>query len=123
MSLKCLVTNSAGEVLVVKESGREWWDLPGDGMDHGDSIKESIARELNEEVGYEGDFSYRIIHTEEPKYLTHGFWQLRLVFRVMPDSLTFKQGEEADDVQFMNPEQFKDSDRPVERAIYTYSLL
>lgn len=38
ISLKCLIKNSAGDVLVVKEAGREFWDLPGGGMEHGDDL-------------------------------------------------------------------------------------
>ena len=39
VSLKSVIFNDHGEVLVVKESGRDWWDIPGGGMDHGESIK------------------------------------------------------------------------------------
>lgn len=38
LSLKGLVVNDNGEVLVVKETGRTWWDLLGGGMDHGETI-------------------------------------------------------------------------------------
>ena len=55
-------------MLVVKEAGRNWWDLPGGGMDHGETINEAIARELKEEVDLNGDFSsaiLRIQHTSK----------------------------------------------------------
>lgn len=39
VSLKCVIRNDAGEVLAVKEVGRDFWDLPGGGMDHGESIQ------------------------------------------------------------------------------------
>ena len=55
ISLKGLIRNDAGEVLVVKEAGRDWWDLPGGGMDHGEDIKFALAREMKEEVNMEGD--------------------------------------------------------------------
>lgn len=124
ISMKCLVRNERGEVLVVKESGRSWWDLPGGGMDHGEDIRSTIAREMEEEVTMEGDFEYRIIGADEPKHLNdHNFWQLRLIFEVTPKNMTFTPGDDGDEVAFISPENFKDSDHWAERAVYQYSQL
>lgn len=124
ISLKCLVRNACGDVLVVKERGRNHWDLPGGGMDHGESLKSTIARELQEEVGYDGDFSYAIVHAEEPKLLDeHKFWQLRLVYVVTPQHYNFETGEDGDEIAFVDPLQFKDSEANVERRVYEYSCL
>ena len=43
LSIKGIIFNDAGEILFVKESGRDWWDLPGGGMDHGEDIETAIA--------------------------------------------------------------------------------
>lgn len=124
VSLKCLVRNDQGEVLVVKETGRDWWDLPGGGMDHNESIKDSIAREMAEEVSLSGEFTYRVIDADEPAYLdAHDFWQLRLIFEVTPENMTFTPGEDGDEVAFMNPIDFQNSDNKTERWIYKYSRL
>jgi 8-oxo-dGTP diphosphatase len=121
ISLKCLIRNERGEVLVVKESGRDWWDLPGGGMDHGEDLKTAIAREMKEEVSLDGDFTFRIIHVDEPARLTeHNFWQLRLIFEVVPDRLLFSPGDDGDEVTFMDPQFFKVAESPVERRIYVY---
>lgn len=40
LSIKGIIFNDTGEILFVKESGRDWWDLPGGGMDHGEDIKQ-----------------------------------------------------------------------------------
>ncbi|EDK72529.1 NUDIX hydrolase [candidate division TM7 genomosp. GTL1] len=123
LTLKCLVHNEKGEVLVVKETGRTWWDVPGGGMDHGESIKTAIAREMKEEVNLEGDFTYRIIDVDEPALLNHGFWQVRLIFEVTPENITFSPGDDGDEVVFMDPNSFKDSDSNVERRIYRYNQM
>ena len=124
VSLKCVVFNAFGEVLVVKERGRDWWDLPGGGMDHGETIAEAIARELREEVSLEGVFIFEIITAEDPVLLTeHGFWQLRLVVSVTPKSYTFSPGIDADEVQFVDPKTFKNAKRKTDAAIYTYARL
>ena len=122
VSLKCLVRNDKGEVLVVKETGRDWWDLPGGGMDHGEAIKSAIAREMKEEVNLEGDFTYRIIDVDEPAHLgAHNFWQVRLIFEVRSQNMTFSAGEDGDEIAFINARTFKNSESAVEQRIYKYS--
>lgn len=124
VSIKCLVRNAAGEVLVVKENNRDYWDLPGGGMDHGEQIKQVIARELYEEVSLQGDFTYRVITVEEPNLLTtHNFWQMRLIFEVIPENITVKPGSDGDDVTFVGPRTLKDSTNPNEQLVYLYNAL
>jgi 8-oxo-dGTP pyrophosphatase MutT (NUDIX family) len=124
ISMKGLVRNKQGLVLVVKETGRTWWDLPGGGMDHNESIKEAITRELNEEVNLIGDFTYRVIAIEEPAFLEHAkVWQIRLVFEVTPVSMVFKPGEDGDEVIFIDPATLKNSDKLAEQKVYEYSQL
>lgn len=121
ISIKGLIRNNKGEVLVVKESGRDWWDLPGGGMDHAEDIHAAIARELNEEVNLEGNFTHKVIEVEDPAYLSeHDFWQLRLVFEVKPENMQFSPGDDGDEVGFMNPKSFKGSALKAERLIYKY---
>lgn len=124
ISLKCIVHDQDGRVLVVKETGRNYWDLPGGGMDHGEDIKQTIARELLEEVGFTGEFEYQIIDAEEPKHLqSHNFWQIRLIYLVTPTHFAFSAGQHADEIAFMDPLLFKDSAKPVEQLVYHYSTL
>jgi 8-oxo-dGTP pyrophosphatase MutT (NUDIX family) len=124
ISIKCLIRNDRGEVLVVKETGRDWWDLPGGGMDHGEDIRSAIAREMREEVNLEGDFTYKILDVEEPAYLQpHDFWQLRLIFEVIPRNMQFSAGEDADKVAFMDPSTFENSESKTERRIHHYATV
>ena len=71
VSIKGLIRNPDGQVLVVKEAGRTWWDLPGGGMDHGEDVESALAREMHEEVGLTGEFTYKIIAVDNPGFLTH----------------------------------------------------
>jgi len=122
ISIKSLVRSENGEVLVVKEDGRNYWDLPGGGMDHGENIKTVIAREMKEEVNLDGSFTHRVIDIDEPAYTkNHDFWQMRLIFEVKPDNLIFSAGKDSDDIAFIDPHTFKDSESEVERRIYRYN--
>ena len=38
-------------VLLVKEVSDRWWAFPGGGVDHGETIKASLVREVEEELG------------------------------------------------------------------------
>lgn len=122
ISIKGLIRNEKGEVLVVKEAGRTYWDLPGGGMDHSEDIKSTIAREMKEEVNLDGNFTYRIIDVDEPAYLTsHTFWQIRLIFEITPEHMAFSAGEDGDEVMFVHPDLFKGSLSETERRIYRYA--
>ncbi len=124
ISMKSLIRNDAGEILVVKESGRDWWDLPGGGMDHDENIYEALCRELYEEVSLTGDFTYKIIAIEDPSFLEHAkVWQIRTIFAVTPQNMTFLPGEDADDVRFIDPALLKDSSIKAEQCAYQYSLI
>jgi len=122
ISLKALVRNEQGEVLVVKEVGRTWWDLPGGGMDHGESIQQALARELREEVNLEGNFDYDIIAVEEPAFLPQPkVWQIRLIFEIKPVRFVFSPGDDGDEIRFIDSAELKNSDNNAERKVYAYA--
>ena len=124
VSLKAVIFNDDGHVLVVKENERDWWDIPGGGMDHGESIKEALARELYEEVSLQGDFTFKTILAEDPHYIsTHNVYQLRITFLVTPTVLSFAPGEDGEEVQFVDPATFENSELITERKIFEYSQL
>lgn len=122
ISIKSLIKNKEGQVLVVKELGRTWWDLPGGGMDHGEDIKSAIARELEEEVNFIGDFKYSVIDVDDPAYLSNAnVLQVRLVFEVIPELMPLEAGSDADEIMYIDPSELKNSQNEVERRVYEYS--
>ena len=46
VSLKAIIRNALGHVLLVKESGSESWSFPGGGIDHGETELDALRREL-----------------------------------------------------------------------------
>ena len=123
VSLKCVIRNDAGEVLAVKEIGRDFWDLPGGGMDHGESIEAAIARELHEEIGLTGAFTYKLLAIEDPSLLQHNFYQLRIIVALLPENTAFSAGVDADEIAFIDPNLLKNSLHNAERKLYHYSQL
>ena len=118
ISIKGLIRNENGDVLVVKENRRDWWDLPGGGMYHSENLKSAIVRELKEEVNLKGDFEYNIIAVDDPAYLKeHDLWQVRPIFKITPTNKSVRNGEDGDEDAFMNSILFIDSNSEVERRI------
>lgn len=124
VSLKAVIFNEAGEVLIVKEAGRDWWDIPGGGLNHGESIKEALARELYEEASLRGDFEHEVILVEDPRF-SNGFnmYQMRVTFLIKPERFIFEVGEDGDEIAFIDPKIFENSDVITERKIFEYSQL
>jgi len=50
-SVTAVVTNEAGELLLVHKTDHGLWALPGGGMDPGESIAQAAVRETKEETG------------------------------------------------------------------------
>lgn len=123
ISLKAYIENDKGEVLVVKETGRNFWDLPGGGMDHGEDIQVALKRELKEEIGYDGEFEHEILSVDEPHLLMRDIWMVRLVFRVIPEKWEFSLGTDGDELKFIDPYELTDSESGAERLVFFYNRL
>ncbi len=54
VSVKAIIKDVDGRVLLLQEADGQW-DLPGGGLDHGESSKEGVAREVAEETGHTVD--------------------------------------------------------------------
>lgn len=55
ISVKAIVKDNTGRVLLGREKDGSW-ELPGGGMEHGESPKEALAREVTEETGFKADW-------------------------------------------------------------------
>ena len=42
---------SDNKILLIKENDDDWWAIPGGGVDYGESIKSTLTREIEEELG------------------------------------------------------------------------
>lgn len=106
ISLKALIYNNTGQILVVKEIGKPFWDLPGGGMDYDETFETSLKRELYEEVGYKGNLRYRLFDASDQIYIRRvDANQICFYCRVWPENFDFIPGEEGDEVMFIDPEE------------------
>jgi ADP-ribose pyrophosphatase YjhB (NUDIX family) len=52
-SVVALVRNTDGDVLLIRRSDNGRWAIPGGGHDLGESISDTVVREVREETGFE----------------------------------------------------------------------
>jgi 8-oxo-dGTP pyrophosphatase MutT (NUDIX family) len=52
VSVAAVITNEAGEVLMIQRRDNLRWEPPGGVLEAGESISEGLAREVQEETGY-----------------------------------------------------------------------
>ena len=122
VSIKAIIRNKKGEVLLVKEDGGSW-SLPGGGMDHGETAEEALAREMYEEALITEPFKAQIIGTNPRFVKDKQAWMLWVVFELeMPDHFTYGKGADADEVAFIDPKIFKDSTVVSESLVYKWCV-
>lgn len=118
VSLKAVIRDAQGRVLVCKEYDSDTWSLPGGGWDHGETEHEGLARELREEVGYEGEFTATPRATEVYWLESRQAWLLWIVYDVQTASNEFCAGEDCTEISWVLPSEFAHSTNRSERWIY-----
>lgn len=107
VSLKAVIYDERGRVLVNKEGDSDTWSLPGGGWDHGETEHEALARELQEEVGYKGDFTAKPRSTAVFWLESKQAWLLWIVYDVVTENMDFSVGEDSHEIAFMHPDEFR----------------
>ncbi len=121
VSLKAIIRNEKGEVLVVQERENSW-GLPGGGIDHGETAEAALARELFEEVAYEGEFRAAVKDTVTFYVPSKQAWAFWIAYDVETASDEFGVGKDAAAVAFMDPRTFKNSTRREEQLVYKFCV-
>lgn len=122
VSLKAVIRNRNGEVLCVKEK-TPFWELPGGGIDHGEDVQAALARELQEEIGYSGEFTFSPIDLVTLYDAANERCMMLIGFNVqLNDPYTPITGLDTQEVAWVDPLIFKDADARGSRAIYHFAI-
>ena len=108
VSAKALITNEEDKLLLIHE-GKKGWELPGGGIEYGDTVHETIRRELQEEVGFVVDTIEQtplLIWTQQSKTLAGDpMWMLLLCYKTTLKEMNFVASDEADSFDFFSHEE------------------
>lgn len=81
-----------GHVLIHRATFQDYWSLPGGRVEWGESSEQTVARELEEELGVRGEVAH-LLFVRESLFSDQGkrYHELGYYFRVsLPDSFPFR---------------------------------
>ncbi|OGF65115.1 hypothetical protein A2Z53_03430 [Candidatus Giovannonibacteria bacterium RIFCSPHIGHO2_02_42_15] len=107
VSIKALILDETRERFAVILEDNGWWELPGGGLDWGETAENCLKRELKEEMG--------LTVTEVaslPSYYLIGKnmsdkWTLNLVFEAKVEDLNFTPSDECQELRFVSPKELE----------------
>jgi len=121
VSVKALIRDKQGNVLVVKEN-QDTWSLPGGGLDHGESPEDGLWRELHEELGLEHIKIRGIYRTLTFELKQKQAWLMWVVYDVETDCNDFIPGDGVSEVQYLDPRVLIDSPDIFEQQVYKLAV-
>lgn len=105
VSIKALIFDETRKKFAVILEDNGLWELPGGGLDHGESPEECLKREIKEEMGL------TVIEVNAyPSYFLFGKnmkgrWSVNVVFEVKVKDLNFTPSDECLEIKFISPEE------------------
>jgi 8-oxo-dGTP diphosphatase len=102
-SVKALILNEEKKFLLIQEEDG-LWELPGGGINFGESIEDCLKRELKEEMGIETEYI-----SKQPSYFVTAkrkdIWKSIIVYEIKVKNLNFIPSEECIKIKFFTKEE------------------
>lgn len=108
-SIKALIFDEKKKILLAKDSGENRWDLPGGGMDWGETPQTCLVREIQEEMGIPVTWI-----ADHPSYFYSGknreVWFTYTIYEAKLEHFSFTPSDECIDVGFFTLEEAKEKE-------------
>lgn len=108
VSVKALVLNETKDKFLICEEDSGKWELPGGGLDWGETPQEGIPREISEEMGLK---VLKVANT--PSYfltgkMSMGDWAVNVLYETDLEHLNFTPSDECVNIKFVDKEDIRD---------------
>jgi 8-oxo-dGTP diphosphatase len=120
VSVKAVIRNEKNEYLLVREWKNDW-SFVGGGIDHGETVHDALKRELYEEALIDAPFEEKFVEARSIWLPDSDMWALWLFYEINIENLKYGLGADADEIKFIDPASFKDSEFIFEQVVYEYS--
>ena len=107
VSIKGLILDKTRTKFAILFEENGWWELPGGGLDWGESPADCLRREFQEEMGLTITKM-----AQSPSYILvgenmRGNWTLNVIYEVEVENLNFTPSDECQEIRFVAPEEIK----------------
>ncbi|MFB7663967.1 NUDIX domain-containing protein [Kitasatospora sp. NPDC056138] len=107
-SVTAVVCDDLGRLLLIHKTDNDLWALPGGGHDIGESVAETVVREVREETGYEVEVvAVTGLYTDPHHVMAYDDGEVRqqfsICFRARPIGGSLRTSEESKEVRWVQP--------------------
>jgi 8-oxo-dGTP diphosphatase len=113
-----LIFNEQGHILLGHRRDTDWWNLPGGGMEIGETVDEALRREVQEETGLEIEVERLVGVYSKPQKQ-----EVVLTFRCRITGGTLQATEEASESRYFQPDTLPENTLPKHRQRIADALL
>ncbi|MFD8366018.1 NUDIX hydrolase [Streptomyces hygroscopicus] len=127
-SVTAVVQDEAGRLLLIHKTDNDLWALPGGGHDIGESVSETVVREVAEETGITVEVDSIIgLYTDPNHVMAYDDGEVRqqfsICFRAHPTGGELRTSSESKEVRWVSPTDLDDLDiHPSMRLRITHGL-
>ncbi|WP_448329970.1 NUDIX domain-containing protein [Streptomyces sp. DSM 41534] len=127
-SVTAVVQDEAGRLLLIHKTDNGLWALPGGGHDIGESVSETVVREVAEETGITVEVDNIVgLYTDPHHVMAYDDGEVRqqfsICFRAHPTGGELRTSSESKEVRWVSPTDLDDLDiHPSMRLRITHGL-
>ena len=113
-----LIFDDQGHILLGHRRDTDWWNLPGGGMELGETVDEALCREVREETGLEVEVEQLVGVYSKPQKQ-----EVVLTFRCQVTAGSLQPTEEISESRYFPPDSLPENTLPKHRQRIEDALL